>query len=1169
MNEQTLELQIQSKAQSALSNVDSLISKLTSLERTVSSIDSKLKTGSVNNANSNVNQLKNTIDKTTSSTDKLGRALKSVFTFTGVKRLTTTLLGWMNEAIDYTEQLNLFNVVFDNVEKNGVQTFSKLGKEATQFQYKLNEAFGTNKTQTLYTQGIFQSMGETVGIDDAHSAIMSETMTKLTYDLASLYNKTETATAEAIRAGVYAGQTKPLRNYGIDVTQMSMQPILDSLGIDKQVKEMSQAEKEILRYLATMKQAQIAMGDLANTIESPSNQLKVFRQQLIEAKVALSSLFVGGLSSILPYANAILMVVKEVSKAIASMFGIKLKDYNSGIASTNKYSDSLGGVGSSADKAGKKVKELKRQVLGFDEIHNIDENKNSGSGSSGSGGTSGGIDQRLLDAIKGYDNGMEKVKMKATQIRDKIMEWLGFHKKINPLTGEVYFEYQGIKKTLQNMWKSFKGLSTEGKILVGLGLVAGAIKLWNTGKKLVTIFGNSGLGKIIKGLISPSRELINWGILGVKTNGNLISGLRDGIQAWRASNGIIEESTGKVKGFSGVMSGAKIAVQGLITGAVGLYTVNKSMQSLSTDGANLANVLGLVTGSLTTIASGVQIGAIFGPWGAVIGGATGALLLLINALDEYKSSSSDVISKIKDTNTEVNKFTESMISQYNSISETYATDTALQTYYENLLNELSGLVDANGKVKAGYEERAEFIVTTLNSAYGTEIEMTDGIIKNYDNQVKSIKTLIDEKKKEIALQMAEEKYKVAIDNKTESYKKLEKAQKNYADAEKAYNERLEAALKVYNNMSEKKKEHIKSIYGSIEAYAKQQVAITSVGKTYKNAEKTLDDAKEVYKTNTEAIMSYQGLLTADTQKDSKLIQQYINEIGNSYVENGKVIKQNYTDQIKDAQLYYDEYISLSKKNNIEITDDVKAFASERYNAVINGLMEETKAIGKDGKVSKDLAKAWYTLGITNKDKFLENFGSLPKEIQQKVVDKMYDKGYNISSELQNGIKQINPEIKIKTKTENATVKIDADTSQAKKKTDSWLKDVLKKMGGAFGLSIGGGFRANGGIYSNGSWKNIPQYANGGAPSHGTMFVAGESGAEIVGHINGKTEVLNQSQIASAIYSATLSAMSQVMNSYGSQYNEIDVHVHTDEGTVVDRINQKTKQTGVCPINIPV
>ena len=73
----------------------------------------------------------------------------------------------------------------------------------------------------------------------------------------------------------------------------SLQPIAESLGITESVKNMSQAEKEILRYIATLKQAKIAMGDLANTVESPSNQLKIFRQQLVETKVALSSLFIG------------------------------------------------------------------------------------------------------------------------------------------------------------------------------------------------------------------------------------------------------------------------------------------------------------------------------------------------------------------------------------------------------------------------------------------------------------------------------------------------------------------------------------------------------------------------------------------------------------------------------------------------------------------------------------------------------------------------------------------------------------------------------------------------------------------------------------------------------------------------------------------------------------
>ena len=67
---------------------------------------------------------------------------------------------------------------------------------------------------------------------------------------------------------------------------------------------------------------------------------------------------------------------------------------------------------------------------------------------------------------------------------------------------------------------------------------------------------------------------------------------------------------------------------------------------------------------------------------------------------------------------------------------------------------------------------------------------------------------------------------------------------------------------------------------------------------------------------------------------------------------------------------------------------------------------------------------------------------------------------------------------------------------------------------------------------------------------------------------GKTEVLNQSQIASTIYSATLSAMTQVMSQYGNGTSEIDLHLHTDEGVVVDRINQKTRQTGVCPIELP-
>ena len=422
MNEnQTLEMQIKAKSDEALQSLDKLISKLTGVEKTVNSINKTVNKTDIDKTTNEISDLQRNVDKTTNSINKLGKALSLGGLFHGTKRATSTFLDWLDLAVDKTEQMNLFNVVFKNIEKDGVKTFSRLGREATKFQNKMNEAFGTNQTETLKYQGLYQSMGENVGIPDIYSAIMSETMTKLTYDLASLYNKSESTTGEALRAGVYAGQTKPLRSFGVDVTQQSMQPILEELGIDKSVKEMSQAEKEILRYIATLRQAKVAMGDFANTIESPANQMKIFKQQLVEAKVSLTSLFIGGFAQILPYANALLMVIKEVCKAIAMMFGIELKDYNSGIATQEDLYDDLA---DSADNATGSVKELKRQVLGFDQIHNINENKDNGSG----GGVSGGIDQRLLDAIKGYDNGIDKVRMTATEIRDKIMEWLGFTK---------------------------------------------------------------------------------------------------------------------------------------------------------------------------------------------------------------------------------------------------------------------------------------------------------------------------------------------------------------------------------------------------------------------------------------------------------------------------------------------------------------------------------------------------------------------------------------------------------------------------------------------------------------------------------------------------------------------------------------------------------------------
>lgn len=158
----------------------------------------------VQNFKGELSTIKNITDGLKSPLSELVNGFKNVF-LKAYRFGTKFYNDFISKSIDASEELNLFNVVFDNMEENGKTTFSDLGKHATQFQNKLNEAFGTNKKETMRYQGLFQAMGESAGLNEEIAGLMSENMTKLAYDLASLYNTSETRAAESLRAGVYAG----------------------------------------------------------------------------------------------------------------------------------------------------------------------------------------------------------------------------------------------------------------------------------------------------------------------------------------------------------------------------------------------------------------------------------------------------------------------------------------------------------------------------------------------------------------------------------------------------------------------------------------------------------------------------------------------------------------------------------------------------------------------------------------------------------------------------------------------------------------------------------------------------------------------------------------------------------------------------------------------------
>lgn len=1082
MNEETLELEIKAKASEATKSVDKLISLLTNVDKNINNIFTSL--NKVGTSYKQVNILINSFGKVsekskkaTNSIKKLGKALSLGAIYTGIKHFVSQYINWMELVVDRTEQLNLFNVVFKNIEKNGVKTFSTIGREAIKFQNKLNEAFGTNLTETLKYQGLFQSMGENVGIPDNYSAIMSTTMTKLTYDLASLYNKSETVVAEALRAGVYAGQTKPLRGYGIDVTQMSMTPILNELGIhDRTIKQMSQAEKEILRYLATLKQAKVSMGDFADTIESPANQLKIFKQQLVESKVALTSLFIGSFSQILPYANAFIMVVKEVAEAIAIMLGIELTDYNSGIASTE---DSYIDLEESIDNATSSAKELKRQILGFDQIHNINENKDNGNGN-----VVGGIDQRLLDAIKGYDNGMDRVRMKATEIRDRIMEWLGFTKTIDKVTGAVNFK-------LKDGYSNLKLIGGIVSVLVGMKLIKGITGIITGTSKIGKMLGTGGLYTILKKLVEPIS------VLGLKDGLHyMILVLKDSLIKFLP---IVTKTIGVVGSLIGVFVGSKSIYNSAKKVNTQMDKNNKTLKECK-------------KGIATTVISATTLGlTLGGPLGGAIAGTTSLLWSGIVAWEGYKARVESIARsnlfgnltisieewgnillqngvQITDYGYKLNELKEKL-DNYNSSFIASAEALDLYGYKFGVLGQ-----------KISQEDSVKIIDSINNMATQSKLIIEDST--NYSLQVwgdtfSTMSTITEDEEKDILNsivsygQNQKDEIATAQDNITKTYNKAIKTRGYLTDEEYKYiSDQLEKIRSLTQSEMSKSQAEIE--------YLKEQFADTNL---------RLDE--ESYSNFQEALTTYQK-------------------------EQLEKIKENYRIKLQQAEFYLKQ----------------EAITEEEYQNMKKTAYEQS--IKEQNELANEILKIQEQV-----------YGALDQRMGELLDD---------TSEVASKEREIIENIFKNAKIDDSDLK-SKFKNVAKGCSEAFKNEMKKKITITGNIAVGfnlqhGNTFANGGILKNGKWQKITQYANGGLPSIGEMFIAREAGPELVGKIGNSTAIMNNMQIVDSVKAGVYEAVSMAMNQYGGQANQIDVHVHTDEGTVVDRINQKTIQTGICPINIP-
>lgn len=522
------------------------------------------------------------------STSYVNLAAKIGIAIVAVKKAASVLAGFINKSNQYVEDLNLFTA-----------SMGEYASAAQEYAERVSEIVGIDPAEWLRNQGVFMTITKGFGVASDRAYTMSRNLTQLGYDISSFFNIPFEEAFQKLQSGI-AGELEPLRRLGYDLSVARLQQEAYTLGIEKKVSAMTQAEKAELRYYAIMTQVTTAQGDMARTLNAPANQLRILQAQVTQCARAIGNIFIPALNAILPYAIAVAKVIRLIANAIASLFGFALPEIDySGIGATvGGVADSTQDIGDGLGDATKKAKELKNALLGIDELNIISPPEDtSGSGAGGIGNIGGGglgFDLPTYDFLDGA------ISSKVDEIVQKMKEWLGLNKEIDS-------------------WADLFDTRL-GKILLTVGAIGAGLAAWKIAKsvadfvKYITSFkgfgaGWAGLGAL--GLLSDLNEFIGY-----------FQDFLENGATFQNVVGMISEFTGAIGDCLIILGNLKIG--GALKVVQGIGEIAVAIKDISESGVNWENANTAIRG-LTNIAIGIGVftgNLKVAAWGLAIQGFT-------------------------------------------------------------------------------------------------------------------------------------------------------------------------------------------------------------------------------------------------------------------------------------------------------------------------------------------------------------------------------------------------------------------------------------------------------------------------------------------------------------------------------------------------------------------
>ena len=572
---------------------------------------------------------------------------------------------------DFYEATDLFHNAMGN-----------LSGEADTLISKMQGLLGVDPTKAMTYMATIQSLGTSFGLASDKAYVLSKNLTQLAYDEGSYWNKDVAETFTAMSSAI-SGEIEPIRRLGVDLSQARLQQELLALGFNKQVSSLSQADKAVLRYIAIMKQTANVQGNLAQTIQSPANQIKILKAQLDMLAKSVGSLLYPAMKSILPPLIAAVQLIREFVEWVAKLMGVKVvfTDFTKSAGSVGSIGDAMDDTAKSTKKA---AKALKDYTMGFDELNIIDPTQgSSGSGSGASAGNIlGDVDLSGYDMFKQYN---EEFAKQIDAIKQKIKAML-------PLIATVATALAAWKLTnlITDIVDAISKMNALKSIVLGLGVFTVGVVLEITGIKDAIENGVNG---------KNFAEIVLGALIGTTGAAILGKGIAQFIVTGFGSSAVGQA----IKAAGGSAAGAIIgaAVGGIVTGipmfVTGVYDAVKN-------GLNTLNGILIPLGSTMT---GAGIGAIIGSLGGPIGTGIGTLIgLIVGGLTDVGIAIYQNWDKITES---LDKASESLKNWFVGVGEWWdekwqGFSTNFQTAWESLPGFVQHPIQALDQASAGLKQ---------------------------------------------------------------------------------------------------------------------------------------------------------------------------------------------------------------------------------------------------------------------------------------------------------------------------------------------------------------------------------------------------------------------------------------------------------------------------------